>query len=292
MIDITIATIILNEFGLDIASEDMNINDDVVKVICQTLRMYVLQKISDRNGLLSAQWLLSKIEVASEDVSFTYFKEMVRKELLQTDAYQDKLVINMAKNLIDLMQRSKSNTQNTVTVNGSIGRGSAIGSNPVVTNIFNPPESPKDEVREGKICLVRGKENLEMCDFEMAKKNLDVAVSKLHEDSARKEAARAKYFLAIALLDGKRPFSQKQSVIRSVENLLRSAITLHLAQSYVVTLALCKRDFARNGLPQLENEANELMVKASSINQTSEDVENLKLLKTCQPNLAGDYFEL
>jgi hypothetical protein len=290
LIDTIIPILILNEFGIKIAPEDLNVNDDVVKAICQNLRMYVLQKISDRSGVQNAQWLVSKIEEESTGIYFNYFKEILKKELIQIDADRDELIINLTKRLADLMQKSKNDERNTIVVNGSIGQGSAVGSNPVVTNIFNAPG--RDEVKEGINCLQWGRESLETGDYETAKKNLNEAVSKLHGDRVRKEVAQAKYLLAIALLEGKRPFSQKLSVMQSVENLLLSATTLHLLYSYVLMLALCKRDFARNGLPRLVSEAQELLVKASSIRSTSEDLENLKILAACQPGLMGDFLKI
>ena len=101
-------------------------------------------------------------------------------------------------------------------------------------------------------------------DYASAKRYSEKALKILHEEDQPKEVARAKYFLALAQLEGKRPFIQTQPNMSSVESLLLSAIALQHSYAYMLTLAIFKRDFARNGLPYLEGEARELIMRSKT----------------------------
>jgi hypothetical protein len=104
--------------------------------------------------------------------------------------------------------------------------------------------------------------------------------------------ARAKYFLTLATLKGKRPFAHTKTTMDTVDNLLSSAISLHRTYSYILTLALFKMDFARHGLNNILNEARKMFHETSQMTRISEDTENIDLLISCQPDLIKDYMSL
>jgi len=161
------------------------------------------------------------------------------------------------------------------------------GVNPSSIVLINPIENLA--VKESRSLLQRAQNALRRDDYTLAKRDLEKVLEILDDTVQPEEAARARYLLALVFLEGKRPFSQKLSVMRSVEELLRSAIMLHRSYSYIFTLAICKLDFARNGLPQLVSEAKKLISEAGYVDLTAKDEENLKLLANSQPGLARDY---
>ena len=147
-------------------------------------------------------------------------------------------------------------------------------------------------LREGRSLLKLGQSALLRNDYISAKRDIEKAIEILREDEFPKEAAKARYLLTLIQLNGRRPFVQTQLVMNSIENLIRSSIALNRSSSYLLTLALFKLDFARNGLPHLISEARELINVASQLDETPEDDENLKLLKVCQPDLTHNYLNL
>jgi len=145
--------------------------------------------------------------------------------------------------------------------------------------------------RESQNLLQGAKRALQRTDYNSAMRSLEKALEIENNSVQPEEMAEARFLLALATLEGRRPFSQKLSVMRAVENLLNQAISCHLAFSYVLTLAAFKRDFARNGYPHFLNEAQELILRARNIAQTPKDGENFKLLMICQPNLVNDFLK-
>ncbi|HVB26152.1 MAG TPA: hypothetical protein VNG51_29705 [Ktedonobacteraceae bacterium] len=147
--------------------------------------------------------------------------------------------------------------------------------------IFSDQESQK---------LLQSAQNaLERGDYNLAGKNAEKVLEIADDDTQPEKTAQARFLQALVTLDGKRPFSQKLSVIRIVENMLSLAITLNPSFSYLLMLAMCKRDFARNGYPQFLAEAHNLILRASQMNQTPQDKRNLELLAICQPKLTNDF---
>src|SRR5260370_14935272 len=90
-------------------------------------------------------------------------------------------------------------------------------------------------LKRGQIALLRN-------DYALAKRDIEKAIEILSEEESPKEAAKAKYLLTLAQLNGNRPFIQTQSTMKYVENLIRSAIALHRSYIYLLTLAIFKID--------------------------------------------------
>ena len=147
--------------------------------------------------------------------------------------------------------------------------------------IFSDQESQK-LLQSAQNALKRG-------DYNLAGKNAEKVLEIADDDMQPEKTAQARFLLALVTLEGKRPFSQKLSIMRAVENTLRLAIAVNPSFSYLLMLAICKRDFARNGYPQFLSEAHDLMLRASKVNQTRQDGENLELLAICQPNLTNEF---
>lgn len=144
-------------------------------------------------------------------------------------------------------------------------------------------------LKQSKSCLNRGRNALLRNDYGSARRDIEKAIELFNEEEFPEEAAKAQYFLALTQLNGGRPFIQTQATMKYVESLIQSAIALHRSYSYLLTLAIVKCDFARNGLPHLVLEAQSLINEANRVAKTTEDIENLELLITCQPHLAHDY---
>lgn len=161
------------------------------------------------------------------------------------------------------------------------------GVNPSAIVILNPEVEAAKQAYDS--LLHSAKNALQRGDYDSARRNIEKFLEIVDYDAYPEKAAEAKYLQAIVLLEGKRPSSQKLSVIRSVENLLHNAIGLHCASSYLVMLAMCKQDFARNGYPQFLSEAQGLWLQVKRITPTPNDMENFRLLTICQPNLTKDY---
>jgi tetratricopeptide (TPR) repeat protein len=142
---------------------------------------------------------------------------------------------------------------------------------------------------EGDMHFRRGWAALERGDYASARSQLERSVRLYREDANRREAARARFALVLAEFGGERPFIQTLQTMREVENLLTVAIQLHPSRSYLLALALFKLDFARNGLPQLLDEAQQLLRQAEGIAADDDDDDNMRLLRLCQPTLVEDH---
>lgn len=130
--------------------------------------------------------------------------------------------------------------------------------------------------------LKRAEDALLQGNYTKAKSEIERALETIE---APREVAQANFLLALVQLRGQTPFSQTLSVIRQTDHYLGNAISLYPAYAYLLTLACIKKEFARNGLPQLATEANVLLRKASATSTTPQDDENLSLLSKCQPYL-------
>jgi hypothetical protein len=140
--------------------------------------------------------------------------------------------------------------------------------------------------------LKRGQDALHRGDYATAKREIERALADIQVYDNQHAVAQAKFLLSLVCLNGQRPFVQTLSTMREVDNLLNAALTLHRSRSYLIVFALFKLDFARNGLPHLEQEADQLFQQADKIVATSEDGENFNLLSQCQPDLVADYLNL
>ena len=140
--------------------------------------------------------------------------------------------------------------------------------------------------------LKRGQDALLLGDYATAKREIERALADIQVHENPHAAAQAKFLLALVCLNGRRPFVQTLPTMREAENLLNAALMLHRSRSYLIVFALFKLDFARNGLPHLNQEADQLLQQADQIVATSEDDENISLLSRCQPDLVADYLKL
>lgn len=154
-----------------------------------------------------------------------------------------------------------------------------------INNTLLPTE---DSIAKGRGDAQRGYNALQRKDYVAAKRYLEAADLALSENELPTEAAQIKYCLAIALLNGQRPFKLTKPMMEYIEQILNSAIELQPLHSYYYTLALLKRDFARNGLPQYKYDAQNLYQKAQRTSLRNADKENLKILSLCQARLVND----
>lgn len=272
--------LILDALGAGIAAGGQEAIDDAVKGAYCSLKTCIQQKFSGGHNEQEAGLILAKYEENPDT-----WKEPLREELIRVYADQDEGIVKIAKQLQSLVN-SQSRVKYQANFNATT-YGTVIGDNAKVQQYFT---SEKDEVADAKKSLEQGQKALLRSDYVSAKQNLEKALNLLHEDELPNEMARARYLLALAQLNGRRPFVQTHVVIQSVEGLLNSAIELRRSTSYYLTLGLFKLDFAQhNGLSNLKRQAYELIDKAGQIASTQEDVENLKLLSHCQHSLVQDY---
>lgn len=179
---------------------------------------------------------------------------------------------------------STSNTTNSFQNFGAVHGTIQGGNNNTVHNFFtNAPA--QDEIVEGKASLQRGRSALMAGNYSDAKRYLEAANLRLHEDQFPEENAQIKYLQTLAILQGKRPFNAPVPVWKRIEELMQNAITLHAIYSYLYASSLFKSDFARNGLRRLHYEARELMERAKETPLIPIDDDNINLLQKCQPNL-------
>ena len=183
--------------------------------------------------------------------------------------------------------RSQAHNQTSNVFHGPVQGAISGGINTITITALPPAE---DLVTKARSEAQRGYSALQRKDYNTAKRCLEAADLALSEDEQPTEAAQIKYHLALALLNGRRPFSDSmtKSTMESIEQLLRLAIKLQSLHSYYYTLALLKRDFARYGLHQYQSNALTLFRKAQRINLTETDNVNLRLLTLCQPRLVDD----
>lgn len=142
----------------------------------------------------------------------------------------------------------------------------------------------------GEVKLVRGKEALMHNEYNLARQELTEARQLISEKKLPGEASQVLYYLALALLDGMPPRTQGVSTIDSVEHLMEAAMNFHNSYSYMLALAIFKDNFFKwNGFIHRLGEVSELMSRMRTIPRTSEDEDNLNLLKHCQPYLIQEY---
>jgi hypothetical protein len=143
----------------------------------------------------------------------------------------------------------------------------------------------EDSLTKGRKHAKKGQQALLRKEYTTAQSLLEEANVLLSEEHGPGELAQVKYYLALALLQGRLPFLTTLQNMRRIEELLDSAITLSPIHSYYYTLALFKIDFARHGLYKYKNDALRLKQKAQKVRKTQLDEENLQLLRKCQADL-------
>lgn len=254
---------------------------DTVKEAFLNLKNRIAKRLAGKHH---SDIVLNKYEQDPET-----WRKPLTELLIEASLAEDKETIAQAKRLLQLTRPGPHVDSHVTNVFHGQVQGSAIGNNN--TNTFHitnntllgedSPAKGRDNTRRGYNALMRG-------DYTAAIQYLEEADRLLHEDHLPFESAQVKFLLALALLGGQRPFSSTIQIMRLSEQLLRSAIGLHALYSYYYTLALFKRDFARNGLPEYQSDAQNLARQAQQMNRTEIDEENLKLLAECQSRLVSD----
>jgi hypothetical protein len=139
-----------------------------------------------------------------------------------------------------------------------------------------------------KLFVMSRYDALRMGDYASAQFALETAIREFREAAYQKQAARSRFLLALAQLNGRRPFLQPLAGFRAITTLLDAAIALDPCASYFVVLAACNLDFSRTGMTQLAGDAESALRRAANLSLTREDDDNLQLFRACQPDLARD----
>lgn len=268
--------IILTAFGTALATGGQAALNDTAKEAFEHLKKRIVQAFSGRQKDLT---ILEEYE-HDPDTWEKPFKDV----LVKTGLSQDEATIKIAQHLIDLMSPQMNMRDQLSIQHHGPGYGSVYGSNYGTINI-SPTE---DKLASGKTVLARGRDALWRKEYDTAKRLLEEASHLLSEDQLPLEGAQVRYFLALALLGSKRPYSAAYQTLLRIEQILRGAITLYPSPSYLYTLALIKQDYSRNGFAHFATEANELIHQMRLIPPSAHDQENLELLSHCQSRLLQD----
>jgi|GEM_PF-1715546 len=86
----------------------------------------------------------------------------------------------------------------------------------------------EDAAAKARADAQRGYNALRLKDYVAAKRYLEAADLALSEDELPTESAQIKYYIAIALLNGQRPFSITKPTMQYIDQMLSSAIKFHL----------------------------------------------------------------
>lgn len=164
----------------------------------------------------------------------------------------------------------------------------AIAGNGNIIHLYAPAPVEDTLLVKGREDALRGYNALRRKEYATARQYLETAQRAFLEDLFPAEAAIIRYHLALAFLNGQRPFLLTRPAMQQLDQILKSALNLQSLHSYYYILGIAKYDFARNGLLQYKHEASQLLLKAKTIPVTPQDKANLKLLTVCQPRLVED----
>ncbi len=128
-----------------------------------------------------------------------------------------------------------------------------------------------NERKNGIHALEVGAKALSNEDYSSARRELRIAIEKLDQEQQKKEAAKARYLQALAVLDGERPRDKGITAMGRVNELLNAAIRLDRCNAYVMTRAVIMDS-------QLPKQA-----KSTSISDYDKAL--LEYLECCQPEL-------
>jgi TIR domain len=165
--------------------------------------------------------------------------------------------------------RNDMNTKNNSNTFSIKNRGPVYGQ-PIGDgniNIIHITDKQKDGIR----ALELGEEALSNKNYSSAKKDLCVAIEEIDREQQRKEAAKAHYLYALAMLGDERPRDKGIAATEKINELLNTAIRLDPCKAYVMTTAVIRN-------PSLRKQAN-------STHITDYDEVLLKSLKGCQLDL-------
>lgn len=155
----------------------------------------------------------------------------------------------------------------------------------VTTGIITPREiksSANNRIKLAEESLLHG-------DYDSAYREIDTLIRGFSDELQSQDLAKLKYLEALVHLEGRRPYVHSLSVMQLVERLLRAAYRLHSLHSYMSILAVFKYDFARNGFPTWQAEANDLINRARELALQDEDHAHIALLAHTQPELFRNY---
>jgi len=158
--------------------------------------------------------------------------------------------------------------------------------------VNNPPVQPANDppkiqsTNAGLLALDKGSKALWDGGYNFAKKELRKAIDELDEENHAREAARARYFLVLALLGGKLPRIQGREIMQRIEELMQEAIRIHPYASYYHIFACINRDFFTfNGFRTRLTEVDVLESKAAAFPRSKDDEEHEEYLRHSQPRL-------
>lgn len=138
--------------------------------------------------------------------------------------------------------------------------------------------------------LERGIRMLEVRDYQSARQEFRQAINDLHADAPR-EAAQARYLLALAILGNDLPRVRTEETMHVVVQLLSTALQLHRSSLYFWSLALIQEDyFLFNGLRSRAGEIARLEYQAvHTLWDDDFDTPNMQYFQHCQPVLARSF---
>jgi hypothetical protein len=176
-----------------------------------------------------------------------------------------------------------SNKIGDINISGSGQHSIRIEQGKVINEQHNTYyASRKDGIRS----LEKGSKALWNGDYPSAKKELRVAIEEIDGEDQPREASKAHYFLALALLGGKLPRIQVREVMQSIEFLMNNAIKIYPYASYYRIFARIKEDFfMHNGFNDRLNEVVALDRRGVSSPRCADDDENEDYFQHCQPRL-------
>ncbi len=141
--------------------------------------------------------------------------------------------------------------------------------------------------KDGICSLEKGSKALWNKDYKVAKKELRTAVEEIDQEEQTEEAAKARYFQALAILGDELPRHKGVVERENIDKLLQASINLDpLCKTYIIAIATIVTDlFESNALPERQQNAYKWQAKANSTAATVHDEELLPYLARCQPNL-------
>lgn len=139
---------------------------------------------------------------------------------------------------------------------------------------------------EGLLSLEKGKKALGDGLYPPAKKELRKAVEEIDRENQPVAASKARYFLALALLEGNLPRTQGTDRMQTIERLMNEAISICPCASYYRIFARIKWDFFEfNGAKYRFNEVLALDREGAAYARCADDEEHEQFFRRCQPRL-------
>jgi hypothetical protein len=208
-------------------------------------------------------------------------KEMLQEEIAAVKAEQDEEILAVAKHLLTLVQPQQAGMGKFTIQNNGPVQGQNIGDHQHITQHFH------SKTKDGVCSLEKGSKALWDGDYPSAKRELRVAIDEIDGKKQPREAAKANYLFALALLDGRLPRCHGDAVMNIVVDSMNNASRLSpYCSSYYRIFASIKRDFFNyNGLRFRLDEVQLLESKGALYPQSIDDDEIEDYFRRCQPHL-------